>query len=82
MSASTRSLICSAGGGEPAVGADEATGAHRVHDGCQLGSRQVPDPPELLCPHAVRKRMQYVRLRAADTHGDERGDVAVAAVLA
>ena len=82
MSVSTRSLSLPAGGGEPACVVDDAAGAHRVHDRCQLGSGQVPHPPELLCSHTFRERVQYVRLRAADTHGHERGDVPVAAVLA
>jgi hypothetical protein len=44
-------------------------------------ARQVPDPAELLRRHAIRQRTQDVRLRAADAVGDQRHDMAVAAVL-
>src|SRR5437867_11457110 len=37
-----------AGGGEPAVDADETAGTHPVHDRGQLGLGQVGDPAELL----------------------------------
>ena len=66
------------GGGEPAVGSDEA-GGRIPSTTAELGARQVGDPPELLGGHALGQRVQHVGLRAADARGHEGGDVSVAA---